>query len=43
MTDLNELSPTALKAAMQGGTEAWGQMGSSSKNVRYAEIIMLHT
>lgn len=39
MTDLNKLSPTALKAAMQGGTEAWGQMGSSTDNVRYAEII----
>lgn len=39
MTDLNQLSPAALKAAMQGGTEGWGQMGSVTVNVRYAEII----
>lgn len=33
---LNDLSPSALKAAMQGGTSAWGQWGSSSVHIRYA-------
>lgn len=37
MTDLNKLSPAALKAAMQGGTESWGQWGSSAHHARYAE------
>ncbi len=36
MADLNKLSPAALRAAMQGGTEAWGQIGSAD-HVRYAE------
>jgi hypothetical protein len=39
MLDLNSISPTALKAAMQGGTEAWGQVGSAMEHVRYAEQI----
>lgn len=39
MADLNNLSPAALKAAMQGGTDAWGRMGSAKENVRYAEPI----
>ena len=38
MTDLNNLSPTALSAAMRGGTTAWGQYGSSIDHVRYAEL-----
>lgn len=39
MIELNKLSPPALKAAMQGGTAAWGQMGSASTHVRYVELI----
>lgn len=37
MADLNQLSQKALQAAMQGGTAMWGQVGSSSEHVRYAE------
>lgn len=37
--DLNKLSAPALKAAMTGGTMAWGKMGSASENVRYAEML----
>lgn len=37
MVDLSKLSPPALRAAMQGGTAAWGEMGSSTENVRYIE------
>ena len=37
MTDLNELSPKALAAAMKGGTAGWGTMGSATTNVRYSE------
>lgn len=40
MPDLNKISPAALKAAMQGGTDAWGQHGSATKHVRYAEPIV---
>jgi hypothetical protein len=40
MTDLNNLSAAALKAAIQGGTKAWGQIGSTSENVRYTEPIV---
>lgn len=36
MGDLSSLSPSALKAAMNGGTEAWGQ-AASIKDTRYAE------
>lgn len=39
MTDLNKLSPQALSAAMRGGTDAWGKMGSATRNVRYSEPI----
>lgn len=35
--DLNTLSPQALSAAMRGGTQAWGRIGSSERHVRYAE------
>lgn len=37
--DLNNLSPAALAAAMRGGTETWGQWGSSEKHTRYAQPI----
>lgn len=36
---LKDLSPTALSAAMRGGTDAWGQWGSAKDHVRYAEPI----
>jgi len=39
MGDLNNLSPNALKAAMQGGTDGWGQHGSSTDHVRYAQPV----
>ena len=35
--DLNDLTPPALKAAMIGGTDGWGQIASSARDVRYAE------
>ena len=34
--DLNDLSPSALSAAMRGGTAGWGQHGSV-EHVRYAQ------
>lgn len=37
MTDLNKLSPGALKAAMRGGTKGWGQRASILDNVGYVE------
>jgi hypothetical protein len=37
MTDLAKLSPSALSAAMRGGTDQWGQWGSSRDHVRYLE------
>ena len=37
MVKFNELSPAALKAALVGGTDAWGQWGSAADHVRYAE------
>lgn len=40
MVDMSNLSPAALKAAMQGGTAAWGQAGSANEHVRYAEPIV---
>lgn len=39
MTDLNYLSPAALKAAMRGGIDAWGQWGSSRDHCLYVERI----
>lgn len=36
MVDLNKLSPAALKAAVIGGTEGWGQH-ASIKGARYCE------
>jgi hypothetical protein len=37
MTDLNKLSPEALKAAMQGGTEEWGRRASATDHVLYVQ------
>lgn len=37
MTDLNKLSRSALSAAMRGGTDEWGTVGSSQDHVRYSE------
>lgn len=34
---LGELTSPALKAAMQGGTNGWGQWSSAADHVRYAE------
>ena len=39
MTDMAKLSPSALKAAMRGGTEAWGRWASATDHVRYAEPV----
>lgn len=38
MVDLNNLSRAALSAAMRGGTDGWGQVGST-EHVRYAEPV----
>lgn len=35
--NFNKLSPTAMKAAMEGGTEAWGQHGSIFQHRLYVE------
>ena len=37
--NLDTLSPSALKAAMQGGTDNWGRHGSADKHIRYSEPI----
>jgi hypothetical protein len=34
---LNDLSPEALKAAIRGGTDSWGRLGSADRHIRYAE------
>lgn len=34
---LKDLSPAALKAAMRGGTDAWGEHGSVFAHVLYVE------
>lgn len=39
MIDLNKLSRPALSAAMRGGTDGWGEVGSSVRNVRYSELL----
>src|SRR4051794_9753639 len=36
---LDDLSPPALSAAMRGGTAGWGQHGSMTEHVRYAEPV----
>lgn len=35
--DLKNLSPTALRAAMRGGTAEWGQRASISEHIGYVE------
>ena len=35
MADLRKMQPAELKAAMQGGTELWGSVASSTEHVRY--------
>jgi hypothetical protein len=37
--NLNKLGHGALRAAMRGGTAAWGEWGSSNHHVRYMEPI----
>lgn len=39
MSDLNDLSPAALSAAMRGGHAEWGRRGSSIDHIRYAQPI----
>ncbi len=41
MPDLKSLSPQALRAAMMGGTEAWGEWGSSAHHSVYVEPVNL--
>lgn len=36
--NLNDLSPAALKTAMEGGTEGWGQHGSITRHRLYVEL-----
>jgi hypothetical protein len=36
---MNNLSPAALKAAMQGGTADWGRWGSARDHVCYVEPV----
>lgn len=36
---LKDLSAAALRAAMKGGTEGWGQWASALEHVKYAEPI----
>jgi hypothetical protein len=38
-TGLNDLSSTALAAAMKGGTAAWGQWGSMADHHLYVESV----
>lgn len=39
MADLTHLSPNALKAAAQSGSDLWGTHGSASEHARYFERI----
>lgn len=39
MSELNDLSPAALSAAMRGGRDGWGRRGSSIDHIRYAQPI----
>ena len=39
MTDLNKLSPAALRVAMKTGTDGWGEWGSADEHQLYAEPI----
>jgi len=38
MADLSKMTPAARSAAMRGGTDGWGQVGSVD-DVRYAEPV----
>lgn len=38
MVELNDLPPKALSAAIRGGTEGWGVVGSASEHIRYAVL-----
>ncbi len=38
---MKDLSKQALRAAMRGGTESWGKVGSSMRHVRYAEPLKI--
>ncbi len=33
---LNSMHPNELRAAMQGGTTAWGHWGSANEHIRYS-------
>lgn len=35
--DLSKLSSKALSAAMRGGTDGWGEVGSAQRHIRYSE------
>ena len=37
--NLNNLTPSALRAAMRGGVAGWGVFGSASEHVRFIEPI----
>ncbi len=39
MPDINKLTPAARSAAMRGGTDGWGQIGSATENIRYMEPV----
>ena len=39
MTDMNKLSPAALRVAMRAGTDGWGEWGSADEHQLYAEPI----
>ena len=39
MANLKDLPPAALKAAMQGGIDVWGEWGSAEHHVRYAQKV----
>jgi hypothetical protein len=39
MDDLSKLHPNALSAAMRGGTDGWGEIGSADRHIRYSEPI----
>lgn len=36
MADLNKMAKAERSAAMRGGMDGWGQVGSDSEHVRYA-------
>ena len=39
MVDLNKLSPSALKAAMNGGVDSRGKCGSATEHTLYVDAI----